>query len=126
MAAGRAGAGLEAANTDFFAAYVMVQAVADADVVTAARVYGYRLWELKASLDGASVMDPANFDRVTQLIREARHDLIAAIRTELGLLGIEFPTDGYNPFAGTDLAQAYAAGIRARPGTAAPWRPPIA
>ncbi len=110
---------VESANTEFFGAYVMVQTIADTALVDAARVYAYRLWELKASLDSTSVMEPENFDRVTQLIRVARHDTINAMRAELGLEGSVSPAAGYNPFVGTDLEEKYAAAERDRPGSAA-------
>jgi hypothetical protein len=115
----RAEASVESANIDFFGAYVVVQTVADTALVAAARVYMYRLWELKASLDSTSVMGRENFDRVAQLIRVARHDTINAMRAELGLGGGVGPAAGYNPFVGTDLEEKYASAERDRPGYAA-------
>jgi len=112
-------ASVESANTNFFEAYVVVQTVADVALVAAARVHAYRLWELKASLDSTSVMGPENFDRVTELIRVARHDAIRAMRAELGLGGSVDPAADYNPFVGTDLEEKYAAAERDRPGSAA-------
>ncbi len=112
-------ASVESANTNFFEAYVVVQTVADTALVAAARVHAYRLWELKASLDSTSVMGPENFDRVTQLIRVARHDTINAMRAELGLEGSVGPAADYNPFVGTDLEEKYATTDRVRPGSAA-------
>jgi hypothetical protein len=112
-------ASISSANTKFFEAYVVVQTVADTKLVEAARVYAYRLWELKASLDSTSVMGPENFDRVTQLIRTARHDTINKMRAELGLKGDVGPAADYNPFTGTDLEEEYASAERDRPGSAA-------
>lgn len=112
-------ASVESANTNFFGAYVMVQTIADTALVVAARVYAYRLWELKASLNSKSVMGPENFDRVTELIRVARHGTIDGMRAELGLEGSVSPSAVYNPFVGTDLEKKYATAKRARPGSAA-------
>src|SRR5215472_8107705 len=66
----KADATVKAADTQFFEAYVVVQTVADLALVHAARVYGYRLWELEAMLNSTSVMGPENFNRVGQLVRE--------------------------------------------------------
>jgi gas vesicle protein len=107
---------LEAAHVDFFEVYGVVQTVAERPVVDAARVYAYRLWELKEGLSSKSVLGPENFDRVAQLIRRGRHDTIDAMRTELGLDGSARPPEGYNPFLGTDLENQYAAANRVRPG----------
>jgi len=114
-------ASVRSANTKFFESYVVVQTVADSALVDAARVYAYRLWELKASLESTSVMGPDNFDRVTQLIRDARHDTINAMRAELGLAGSVRLTGKYNPFVGTALEKEYNKGLveRPRPGSAA-------
>jgi hypothetical protein len=110
---------ISSANTSFFEAYVVVQTVADTKLVEAARVYAYRLWELKASLDSTSVMGLENFNRVTQLIRIARHDTINKMRAELGLEGDVGPAADYNPFTGTNLEEKYASAERDRPGSAA-------
>lgn len=114
----RAGAAVENAHTKFFEVYGVVQTVADNAVVTAARVYAYRLWELKASLDSTSVMGPENFKAVARLIRAARHDAIDAMRAELGLTGSVRLEGKYNPFVGTDLEDEYARGERPRPESA--------
>ncbi len=63
-------------------------------------------------------MGPENFSIVFKLIRDARHDMIDAMRDELGLEGGIRPTADYNPFAGTDLEEKYAKAERDRPG---PW-----
>jgi hypothetical protein len=99
----------------------VVQTVADTALVDAARVYAYRLWALKASLESTSVMGPDNFDRVTQLIRDARHDTINAMRAELGLAGSVRLARKYNPFVGTALEKEYDKSLveRPRPGSAA-------
>jgi hypothetical protein len=106
------------AFTSFFEVYGVVQTVAGMRLVEAVRVYAYRLWELAASLGATSVMGPENFSLVMKLIRDARHDMIDAMRAELGLdIGIR-PAADYNPFAGTELEEKYAKAERAWPG---PW-----
>lgn len=100
--------GVEPANADFFEAYSVVQTVANTILVGAARVYGYRFLELQAIMDSKGVLEPDDFDRVTQLVREARHDTIDAMRAELGLKEANWPPKDYNPFEGTDLEQKYA------------------
>jgi len=45
---------------------------------------------------------------VAELVREARHDTINAMRAELGLKETIWPPEDYNPFHGTDLKQKYA------------------
>jgi hypothetical protein len=112
-------ASVETAHTKFFEVYGVVLTVAGRAVVDAARVYAYRLWELKESLDSMSVMGPENFNTVAQLIRDARHDLIDAMRAELGLAGSARLEGKYNPFAGTALEKKYAEGPRPRPGAKA-------
>ncbi len=112
-------ASVKAADTKFFAAYVVVQTVAGSALVDVARDYGYRLWELEASLNSTSVMGAENFNRVAELIREARHNTIDAMRAELGLAGNVRPAPDYNPFTGTDLEKKYSEGERPRPGSAA-------
>lgn len=112
-------ASVEAAHTKFFEVYGVVLTVAERAVVDAARVYAYRLWELKESLDSTSVMGPENFDTVAQLVRKARHDLIDAMRAELGLAGSARLEGEYNPFVGTALEKEYAKGARPRPGAKA-------
>lgn len=109
---------VELAHINFFEAYIVVQTVADTRLVDAARVYAYRLWELRESLRSKSVLGPKNFDRVAELVRVARHDTINGMRTELGLAGNIRPPDDYNPFAGTDLGEKYAAADQDRPGAA--------
>jgi hypothetical protein len=96
-----------------------VQTVAENALVNAARVYAYRLWELRASLDSTSVMRPENFSAVARLVRDARHDTVDAMRAELGLAGSVRLEGKYNPFVGTDLEEEYAGGERLRPGSAA-------
>ena len=59
-----------------------MQTVAERPVVDAARVYAYRLLEM-----ARGGLDPADFERVAQLVRSARHDKIDAMRAELGLTG---------------------------------------
>jgi hypothetical protein len=106
---------VQSAFTNFWEVYGVVQTVAGARLVEAARIYAYRLWELAASLGPASVMGPENFRRVAELIRDARYDMISQMRAELGLSS--FPRGAnVNPFAGTDLAEKYANAPRSRPG----------
>jgi hypothetical protein len=109
-------ASVESAFTNFWEAYGVVQTVAGTPLVNATRVYAYRLWELATSLGSASVMGPRNFRRVAELARDARHDMISAMRAELGLRGGVRPATDVNPFAGTNLAEKYAKAPRSRPG----------
>jgi hypothetical protein len=108
---------VESSFTDFFEVYGVVQTVAGMRLIEAARDHAYRLWELAASLGSTSVMGPGNFDLVMKLIRDARHEVIDAMRAELGLDGGIRPKTDYNPFAGTQLEEKYAASERERPGT---------
>jgi len=113
---------VESAHADFFEVYSVVQTVAERKVVDAARIYAYRLGELKSSLDSESVLapEPETFSRVAQLIRLARHETIDAMRAELGLKGSARPPLPYNPFAGTDLEEKYAATGGVQPGPRGP------
>ncbi len=85
--------------------------VAERPVVDAARVYAYRLRELAGTgRRGRGMKDapPSTwFERVTQLVRFARHDTIDAMRAELGLAGSARPPKDFNPFRGTDLEDRY-------------------
>jgi hypothetical protein len=114
--------GVGPAHANFFEAYSVVQTVANTTLVRAARVYGYRFLELQAIMDSKGVLEPDDFDRVAQLVREARHDTIDAMRAELGLKEANWPPKDYNPFEGTDLEQKYA-DRRARLDSAARRRP---
>jgi hypothetical protein len=102
---------VENAHNDFFEAYGVVQTVADRPVVDAARVYAYRLLELGATQRPGfrPGLKDANFGRVAQLVRFARHDTIDAMRAELGLAGSAQPPHDFNPFRGTDLEDDYTA-----------------
>ena len=88
----------------------MVQTVANTTLVDAARVYGYRLLALQAIMDSKGFLEPNDFDPVAQFVKDARHDTIDAMRTELGLKETNWPPRDYNPFDGTDLEQKYARG----------------
>jgi gas vesicle protein len=112
-------ASVETAFTEFFEVYGVVQTVADKASVDASRRYGYRLWELKESLDSMGVMGPENFDTVTPLIRDARQDTIDAMRVELGLTPSVRFKGKYNPFVDTPLEKKYAESPRPRPGAKA-------
>ncbi len=105
-------AAVEQAHLDFFEVYGVVQTVAQRPVVDAARVYGYRLLELKDGLESRGRLGPGHFDRVAQLVRLARHDTIDAMRGELGLAGTARPPDGFDPFQGTELEGRYPAPTR--------------
>ena len=113
-------ASVESADIKFWEAYGVLLTVADSALADAARVYAYRLWELRESLRSKSVMGPDNFDRVTPLIRDGRHETIDAMRAELGLEKTIWPERDYNPFDGTDLQEDYEQGLknRLRPGSA--------
>jgi hypothetical protein len=109
-------ANVESAFTNFWEVYGVVQTVASTRLVEAVRVYAYRLWELVASLDSSSVIVSENHSLVIRLIRDARHDMINAMRAELGLDGGIRPGTEINPFAGTDLEEKYAQTQRDRYG----------
>jgi hypothetical protein len=109
-------ASVESTFTNFWEVYGVVQTVAGAQLVDAARVYAYRLWELSASLGSTSVMGPENFPTVARLVRAARHATVRAMRAELGLGGSLHLPEDINPFAGTDLEENYAEAERDRPG----------
>jgi hypothetical protein len=108
---------LEQAHLTFFEVYGVVQAVAERRVVDAARIYAYRLWELKEELDSNGVLGPESFDRMAELVRDARHGVIDAIQRDLGLPGSAEPEEVVNPFLGTDLGDSYARSSRRRPGS---------
>jgi hypothetical protein len=57
-------ASVESAFTSFWEVYGVVQTVAGNQLFEAARIYGYRLWELATSLGSTSVMGPENFSDV--------------------------------------------------------------
>jgi hypothetical protein len=111
---------VEPADVKLWEAYGVLLTVAGSTLADAARDYAYRLWELKESLGSRSVMGPGNFDRVTPLIRDGRHDTIDAMRAELGLEEITWPKKTYNPFDRTNLQEDYEQGLknRLRPGAA--------
>jgi hypothetical protein len=111
-------ASIKSADIKFWEAYSVVLTVADSALADAARIYAYRLWELRDSLRSESVMGPENFDCVTPRIRDGRHDTIDAMRAELGLEKTIWPGPDYNPFDGTNLQEKYDEGLekRQRPG----------
>ena len=106
---------VESAFTEFWEAYGVVQTVAGTPLVDATRVYSYRLWELATSLGSTSVMGPEHFPTVAQLTRSARHNVVSAMRAELGLGGFVIPEE-FNPFVGTALERKYAEAEQVRPG----------
>jgi len=111
---GKATAKVESAFTSFWEVYSVVQTVADTQLFKAARIHGYQLWELAASLGSTSVMGPENFGEVAKCVRKARHATIAEMRAELGLGDVR-PDSAFNPFAGTDLKDKYTPGERPGP-----------
>ncbi len=117
----KAKANVEHAFTNFWEVYGVVQTVAGTRLVEAARIHGYRLGELATSLDSTAVIGPEDFTMVIGLIRDARHDMINAMRAELGLEGGVRPASEVNPFAGTDLEEKYAEAKRSRPGPLTLW-----
>ena len=65
---------VEAAFDAFFNAYAVVQTIAEAAVVQAARVHGYRFHELRdEALGKPGKLDPPNFASVDELVRDAGH-----------------------------------------------------
>jgi hypothetical protein len=102
LIAHEAGSGVEEAHSDFFEVYGVLQTVAERPVVDAARIYAYRLMELKQGRLGADM-----FGSVAQLVRLARHDTIDAMRAELGVEGSARPSDSFNPFRGTAFEDQY-------------------
>lgn len=109
---------VELAFTKFWEVYGVVQTVASTPLVEAARIHAYRLGELAASLESPSVIGPENFTMAIRLVRDARHEMINAMRAELGLEGDVRPASEVNPFAGTELEGNYAEAKRNRLG---PW-----
>ena len=64
-----------------------MQIFGDNTMVDRARIYTYRLIELKRILDSTSDMDRENFRTVSTLARHAGIDTIRAIRGGLGVDG---------------------------------------
>jgi hypothetical protein len=92
--------------------YGVIQTVAERQLVESARVYTYRLQTLSglrqsATEDGECEDGEGIVDRVSKLVRIARHDVVDAMRTELGLLTSARPPRNFNPFDGTELEQWY-------------------
>ncbi len=113
-------ASVRSADISFWETYGVILTVADGELAAAARVYAYRLLELRESLRSKSVMSPDYFGSVAPLVRESRHDTIDAMRAELGLEKTIWPEKDYNPFDGTYLQEEYDKGLkeRLRPGSA--------
>jgi hypothetical protein len=71
---------VERAFNDFFHVYAVIQTIAEPRVVAAARIHGYRLHELRdEALEKPGKLDPPNFVRVDELVRDARHDTVEAM-----------------------------------------------
>lgn len=98
-------------------AHAALQRLAGQAVINAARDLDYRTVELKRILDGDRSLGAQHFNRVAQLVRFARHDVIDAMRTELGAADSARPSTTYNPFQETDLRDEYA---KSRPGPLLP------
>jgi tetrahydromethanopterin S-methyltransferase subunit H len=91
---------VDEAYSAYVGTYASVQTVAELPVVLAARTHTYRLQALKDILDGRGPYGRKDFDRIAQLVRDARHDTIDAMRADLDLHG------SAKPPAGKDYAQA--------------------
>lgn len=107
---GEGRASVPRAYADFFNAYGVVQTVAERAVVDAARVYAYRLLEVRNVLESRGIVGPDRLAEVAQLVRFARHDTIDVMRADLGLLDGARPRADFNPFEGTEFAEAWARG----------------
>jgi hypothetical protein len=84
---------------DCFTAYGVIQtAAADLAVVDAARVYAWRLRELRLQLAGKGVGGGGMFRQISVLARDARHATIDVMRTDLGVGGSSRPDASFNPF----------------------------
>lgn len=103
--------GGEAVRTAFAAmlnTYSVVQTVAERQVIDAARVYTYRLIELRDVLEGKGIVGRERFGEIAQLVRAARHDAIDAMRDDLALQDSARPGKDFNPFGETPFAAAWA------------------
>jgi hypothetical protein len=99
---------VERAFRDFFHIYAVLQTIAESRVVDAARIHGYRLHELRDEVLGKpGVLKAPDVALVSELVRDARHDTVDAMRKDLGLSAIAHPEDDFNAFAGTDLGKRY-------------------
>jgi hypothetical protein len=102
-----------------------VQTVGRLDVVESSRTHGYRLDELRDEAVGEEgVLKPPDFDRVSELVRFARHATVDAMRDELGLgkQSVAPPTN-FNAFSDTDLVNRFV-GKERRPGPGGAGNPP--
>jgi hypothetical protein len=104
---------------EFFSAYGVVQTVADRPVVDAARTTAYRLLELKNELDAGNPSGRVYFKQVAEHVRRSRHDVIDAMRLELGRTDSARPPKSYDPFLGTDIEREYHEAVARRRATAA-------
>ncbi len=104
-------AAVETAYTEFFGVYGVLQTVAEPEVVSAARIYAYRLEELyKGLMYERTVWGLRTFDLVGPLVRLSRHDMLEATRGEIDVDGSVRPRESVNAFEGTPLEQDYKAG----------------
>ena len=112
---------IKAAGVEFYAAYGVVQTVADTSVVEAARIYTRRLEELeRIALRQDTKWGPVANVLVANHVRDARHDVIDAMRNDLGLTGSVAPPKDFNPWHGTEFSARYATehGVREDDGAA--------
>ena len=99
---------IKAAGVEFYAAYGVVQTVADMRVVRAARIYTRRLEELeRIALRQNTRWGPVADVLVANHVRDARHDVIDAMRSDLGLTGTVAPPKDFNPWHGTEFSATY-------------------
>jgi xanthosine utilization system XapX-like protein len=91
-----------------FEAYGVVQYLGERPVVDAARTYAYRLMQLRWEIlgDGPPLVQWSPAD-VAGSVRDARHGVIDAIRTELEVAESMKPARDFNPFEETDVADRY-------------------
>jgi hypothetical protein len=91
-----------------FEAYGVVQYVAERPVVEAARTYAYRLMQLRwETLGDGPTLGPGTAPDVAVTVRHARHGVLDAIRTEIGVTESMKPEGYFNPFDETALAARY-------------------
>jgi hypothetical protein len=113
---------VEEASNRFVEPWGVVQTVAGPEVFEEARTYGYRLVELKDEHDAKNPSGPKYFHSVANLVRQARHATIAAMRSELELPAAAF-SDDYNGFVGTTFEAEYRAAVELRGGAGKEQRP---
>ncbi|MEO7262910.1 MAG: hypothetical protein ABI047_16905 [Jatrophihabitantaceae bacterium] len=100
---------LPKAFVEFFKAYSVIQTAAEQRIVDCARIYAWRLRELRLQLESSGIEGDEQFVCVSRWVRRARHDTIDAMRQDLGMSRTKSarPIDEFNPFAETPLADAW-------------------